>query len=222
MHLLLQLQLLLLLLLIIIIIMILFQELLLDDCQHENDEGNNHTQTETVGIKKCVHVILLFLFTWQSVYRVSTSAICIILLFLKTFFSMAARLLHIDKLRELANVFPRSLHLARKFLGNIRESFTKFVVCPQCHKLYRYNECWTQTGQVKETKVCSFVRFPTHTQRRMRSPCGEPLPGASEPLRPVRPWPHQYFGPKKGVSHQIHGHPSDSLPVCPGGRLARK
>ncbi len=56
--------------LIIIIIIILFQELLLDDCQHENDEGNNHTQTETVEIKKCVHVILLFLFTWQSVYRV--------------------------------------------------------------------------------------------------------------------------------------------------------
>ncbi len=49
MHLLLKLQL---LVPLIIIIIILFQELLLDDCQHENDEGNNHTQTETVGIKK--------------------------------------------------------------------------------------------------------------------------------------------------------------------------
>ncbi len=97
------------------------------------------------------------------------------LLFIKTFFSLAARYLHVEKLRELANAFPRSIHLANKFLWNLRENFTKFVVCPKCHKLYRYSECWLHTGQEKETKLCNFVKFPRHTFQRMRSACGEPL-----------------------------------------------
>ena len=153
-----------------------FKGLLLDNSQDEDDGGTSQpTQPDKVGMKKCVHVILLFLFTWQSVNRVSASAISLMLLFIKTFFSLAARYLHVEKLRELANAFPRSLHLAKKFLGNLRENFTKFVVCPKCHKLYRYSECWLHTGQEKETKLCNFVKFPRHTFQRMRSACGEPL-----------------------------------------------
>ena len=140
-----------------------------------SDEDEDQTRKDKTTLEKCIHVILLFLFMWQSVFKISASAISMILLFFKYFFSLAARYLGVAQLQDLSNHFPHSLYRAKKFLGQLHENFTKFVACPRCHKLYKYDKCWTANREGKETKLCNFVKFPRHTQLRMRRLCGEPL-----------------------------------------------
>ena len=148
----------------------------MENYEDENsDEDDSQTRRDKTGLQHCIHVILLFLFMWQSVFKISASAISLMLLFFKTFFSLAARYLGVVKLQNLSNNFPHSLYRAKKFLGQLNENFTKFVACPRCHKLYKYEECWTANREGKETKLCSFVKFPRHTLLTMRRPCGEPL-----------------------------------------------
>lgn len=70
---------------------------------------------------------------------------------------------------EIANILPSSLYSAK--LRENQVKYVKYVVCRKCHKLYYYENCMEGPGNAKRSKCCSFVRFPNHSQRRMRSPC---------------------------------------------------
>lgn len=91
------------------------------------------------------------------------------------FLLLAASCLKLDSLRYIASVFPTSLHRAKKSL-NLKDTFVKYVSCPKCHSLYSFDQSVeTDLNGKKNSKHCSFVRYPTHVQARMRSPCNEKL-----------------------------------------------
>lgn len=52
-------------------------------------------------------------------------------------------------------IFPGSLYLVRQFLNFDRDDFTKFVVCPKCAKLYKYDSCLTMVNNRQVAKKCS-------------------------------------------------------------------
>lgn len=45
------------------------------------------------------------------------------------------------------------------------------MVCPDCYSTYDYDDCLAQNKRA----TCSFVRFPRHSQSRMRKKCGSSL-----------------------------------------------
>ena len=55
--------------------------------------------------------------------------------------------------------FPGSLYLVRQFLNFDRDKFNKFVVCPKCTKLYKYDSCLTMVNNRQVAKTCSNTYF---------------------------------------------------------------
>lgn len=58
-------------------------------------------------------------------------------------------------LRNLISSFPTSLHLLWSCLGVDRDDFHKYVVCPNCTKLYNYDACLEKVNGRTVPKTCS-------------------------------------------------------------------
>ena len=57
-------------------------------------------------------------------------------------------------LMELISLLPSSLYLVQQFINLDRDSFTKFVVCPKCTKLYSYDSCLMSANNRIVAKTC--------------------------------------------------------------------
>ena len=107
--------------------------------------------------------ICLFLLHLQAAYRVSNAAVNCILRFFSALFRVLATFS--DQLVELAKTFPKSLHLAIKFIGQ-QIVFTRYTVCRKCFSIYPPEQ------RLVRYKKYSFKKYPQHPQRRMRQECG--------------------------------------------------
>lgn len=56
-----------------------------------------------------------------------------------------------------------------------KNDFQTFVVCPLCHSIYDYNQCFEIKFGHKESKLCNHVSYPNHPQRAHRKSCGATL-----------------------------------------------
>lgn len=128
-----------------------------------------------VQYQKIIHLFLLFLFQWQSLFRISDNAISLMLSFIVKFFGIIGTCLQLDLLSKLGRAFPSTLYRAKKILGRVHERFKRYASCPACHKLYALENCWFKCGNKKESHKCSYVQYPRHMQARMRIPCGQKL-----------------------------------------------
>ena len=135
-------------------------------------ELNNQSN---IQYQNLIHVFLLFIFLWQSLFRISDRAISLLLSFLAKFFLLASTCLHLDLLNGLSRAFPYTLYRAKKILGRLHENFTRYVSCPLCHKLYPFDNCWRPSENGKQSNLCSFRQYPNHLQSRMRVACGQKL-----------------------------------------------
>ena len=54
------------------------------------------------------------------------------------------------------------------------DDFIRFVVCPKCHAIYRFEECFTDSA-CKIPRLCSACEYPHHPHRSRRLPCGAKL-----------------------------------------------
>ena len=108
---------------------------------------------------RVIRAFLLFLFFWQSLFRISDSAIGLMLSFLLKFFSLAGVWLNVDVLSDLAQKFPGTIFGAKKFLGRLKDQFVRYVVCPSCNKLYLFQESWKfDAGSNKKiSHTCSYM-----------------------------------------------------------------
>ena len=52
--------------------------------------------------------------------------------FLKRFLFLAGTYLQVPKLQNLADNLPHTIYRARKYLGQLKEKFVRFVVSPSC------------------------------------------------------------------------------------------
>ena len=46
-----------------------------------------------------------------------------------------------------------------------------YVVCPQCFKVYDYDDCVLRVGSQEQSLKCQYVEFPNHPQRSRRQKC---------------------------------------------------
>ena len=115
-----------------------------------------------------------FLLCLQAKFYISDACVNILFSFLHVFLFVVGK--HSSFMALISQHFPKSLHSARKLLG-VEVTFTNYVSCTRCHKLYLYKKAWTRTGSNNISKCCSFVEFPNHPQRKH---CGASVIGSTD------------------------------------------
>lgn len=151
--------------------------------------------------------LTFFLLLWQSLYRVSNTALNVLLKFLSTFVRVFGAVFASNKLQQLSSEIPHSTVAAHKLLWNTdQDDFITFVVCPSCDSIFDYNDCFiTQHGK-KESKLCTHVAYPNHPQMSRRRACGATLlkkvrSGRSYRLVPIKVHPYQPL--QKSLTHLV-------------------
>jgi hypothetical protein len=91
--------------------------------------------------------------------------------FLSTWLKMLGMDMSSDILAKIVTIFPGSLYMMRQFLDLDRDNFNKFVVCPKCTKLYKYDSCLTTVNNKQVAKTCSNF----HYSRKKKQICNSPL-----------------------------------------------
>ncbi len=113
--------------------------------------------------------LALILLYMQTTFHISEVAIACFFKFLKAFLAVLGRAC--SMCAEIAKCFPSSSYVARKaFIQAVR--FRRYVVCRKCHHLYFLKDCVEGAGMSQRSKLCSYQKFPTHRQVRMRAACG--------------------------------------------------
>ena len=146
------------------------------DEDDEDDEVDNDEEINVITLsssaQQVLKFIVLFILSWQAIFRIPNVAIDLVL----KFFNILLHKLHdytgSAKLRDIADVFPSTLLKAQTFQSIMRDNYVKFIVCPKCYCTYHHDDCFASQNSLTK---CSFVRFPKHSQSRMRNPCGVSL-----------------------------------------------
>ena len=125
------------------------------------------------GVSSESRVLVLFLFLWQTLYKVSDHGILVLLQVFRLFLTMIGNLAKVDVLVKIARSLPQTLYLAKSYIGLGQDEFEKFVACPKCCTLYKTEDCVIRksNGRIVSKKY-GHVRFPNHSQRRRRKQCG--------------------------------------------------
>lgn len=120
----------------------------------------------------------MFLFLWQSTFKLSDVGMSILLKFLCMFLGLLANILGVTAFKTITDMLPTSVTSGKKLLETSKDNFEKFVCCPDCSSIE--NSLERLPNGKSTSKTCTFVRFPQHPQQRYRKPCGSPL------LKPVK------------------------------------
>lgn len=123
---------------------------------------------------KLVHFIILFVLSWQAIFKIPNIAISVVLKFLNILLCKFSEYLKSPKLKEISAIFPETLLKAQRFQSVVRDDYKMLIVCPTCYCTYEYEDCLSKKNGGNITS-CTFVRFPKHSQARMRERCGTPL-----------------------------------------------
>lgn len=103
------------------------------------DEGRFSLQ---LALVKWICLLLLF---WIAQFQISDSALELVLRFLNTLFTVCQR--HAPWFGGVVMFLPTSVYFIRKRLGLDRDRFIKYVVCPNCHALYDFSDCFITLGR---------------------------------------------------------------------------
>lgn len=136
-----------------------------------NEEIQPAEEMDRPLITKLISYICSFLLSWQAIFRIPDVAIGVILKFFRILFLKLSEITKSEDLQLLHRLFPENLNHARKLQDINRDDYEKFVVCSRCHSTYNYSDCVGKDGINK----CTFVPFPRHKQKRMRTPCNHLL-----------------------------------------------
>lgn len=112
----------------------------------------------------------MFLFSWQSIFRLSDVGMNTLLAFFATFLLTIANLLQLESLRGFVKGLPISVSAAKRLLGTYSDNFEKWVCCPSCSSLYKMDDCSTN-GRLL-SKKCLHIKYPNHPQAARRKECG--------------------------------------------------
>lgn len=112
--------------------------------------------------------LALFLLRIQVVHRLSDGVIACLLKFLWAFLNIVGQFC-----AEIAKVFPSSIYKAKNVIT--KPKIRQYVVCRKCHTLYYKKDCVIGANTAQRGKTCTFKRYPSHPQHRMRAQCGLPL-----------------------------------------------
>lgn len=106
----------------------------------------------------------------QKMAGISDRAITMLIKFNTAFLQLLGDILQIDVVTKLARSIPLTYQTFKKTLDVDECNFLEYAVCPKCHSIF--SKADVVSGRVSK---CNFVRWPRHTQRRMRRPCDTQL-----------------------------------------------
>ena len=138
---------------------------------HKN-KTNSMPLSDKCGV--LIYWLLLFLFSWQSGFSVTDSAMEMLLKFLSRFFWLVGTFNEDSFNSALAKHLPNTLYKLKKHLGLLNgDDFIKYVICPKCKTLYGYNDCVKNHFGRQVSARCTFVPWFRHPHRSRR---GESTP----------------------------------------------
>ena len=110
--------------------------------------------------------ISVFLCVFRSIHFLPDRAIAWLLSFLKGLFLFLGQ--YSQAIKDIAIALPASVYLLEKYMGSpeLLSHMKKFVVCPDCHALYYFSECFDTTHRTVTLRRCMQVQ---HTSV---PPCG--------------------------------------------------
>ena len=123
-------------------------------------------------IPPVLRLYTLFLLMFQTLFRLSDTALNVLLSFFALFFQTVSRSFNFIPDTFLSNL-PTNIRAARHLANRKNHNFTQYICCPSCHSLYPRSNCIIHlpNGQT-ESKKCTFQRFPFHPLKHFREPCG--------------------------------------------------
>lgn len=134
---------------------------------------NERDSDEVAG--KLVQVMVMFVCLWQSVFKISDTALEIFLKFLSSLVKVLSGSTS-SVITSLASMLPSSIYLLRKQSKHENcEKFIEYVVCPSCFCLYKMENCLTVESGEQVPKLCSYIKYPNHPLLAYRKPCDTPL-----------------------------------------------
>ena len=107
-----------------------------------------------------------FFMNFKAKYRVPDAALDVVFRFLSALFTVMSLFSPIMAL--LAKIFPKSVHTAKNVLG-LQTSFTKYVVCKRCWKLYSFEDAVNKCGSCETSRSCTYISYPNHPQPSQKS-----------------------------------------------------
>ena len=96
-------------------------------------------QTSLQKVNSLVFWFVYFLLIWQATCHLSDNGLAWLLRFLVSWLKVFGVEISNEFFEKLLLSFPGLLCLVRQFLNLGRDNFNKFVVCPKCTKLYKYD-----------------------------------------------------------------------------------
>ena len=126
---------------------------------NSSDEEDSSENTSPASIPHSVLSLSVFLLSWQASFKVSDTCVNALLTFLFHFLSFIGTLSFSSQLSEFAQKLPKNIKHLRKVTGINVDTFTSFVVCPQCHSLYDFDQCLTTVGNRKDVKRCQHISY---------------------------------------------------------------
>lgn len=96
----------------------------------------------------------------------------VLLSFIATFLTLLVSVFGLRPLQEFVQQLPRTVRIARRYLGENFDDFVKFVCCPKCHCVYSLENCKiVLPNKTVVSGRCSYIKFPDHPQPARRRPC---------------------------------------------------
>ena len=114
-------------------------ELVFDDTSNLFDAVSD-SQLDS-RIVRIITLCIMFLFTWQRIFRLSDTGMGALFLFFASFFGVLISVFGLSHMSEFVKHLPKTALQARKFVGHCRDNFTKYVSCPKCHYVYDMDIC---------------------------------------------------------------------------------
>ena len=148
-------------------------EIWYDQCDDNENESDVAINPKTHLLLK---VYIMFLFTWQSLFRVLDAGINVLLLFVVKLLHLLVSGFGVNNMNYFMDLFPRNVVAARKFIGQTSDTFSKYVSCPACHSIYTLDSCKIELPDKSVcSRKCSYIRFPNHPHLSKRLPCNVQL-----------------------------------------------
>lgn len=118
----------------------------------------------------------MFLFTWQTLFKLSDAGLNILLRFFSLFLTLLEKVFSMNLITGLISKLPYNVRSAKVFLSCKGDSFQKYSSCPKCNPIYDLEDC-KQTLPDKSviSAECKYVAFPDHPHSSRRVPCNTVL-----------------------------------------------
>ena len=144
---------------------------ILHNASKEIDKFDSSTPFDTIPASSgfLAMWIVRFLMVMQAAFRLSDVVVGRFLQFFVAIFGIIGQTCKIG--RDVCECLPQSLYKAKKMPGEV--IFQRYVVCTKCFSLYTFSQSIeVSPNGTRQSKYCSFQRFPSHPQACMRSKCG--------------------------------------------------